>query len=96
MEMLKLLSTKLREGSPVLMSTTGKLKHGGIGALQIAVISAIQLSKEGVFFFSTQDLVFDRMLSLSWNHPLCSRLSLKEWFAMDWIPQEAVGRIIPI
>jgi hypothetical protein len=73
---------------------TGTRRHRGI--VQIAVISTIQLPKEGVFFFSTEDLTSDRMLSLSWNHSLRSKLSLKEWFAMDWIPQEAVERIIPV
>jgi hypothetical protein len=73
---------------------TGARRHRGI--VQIAVISAVQLPKEGVFFFSTEDLMSDRMLSLSWNHPLRSKLSLKEWFAMDRIPQEAVERIIPV
>jgi len=73
---------------------TGTRRHRGI--VQIAVISAVQLPKEGVFFFSTEDLMSDIMLNLSWNHPLRSKLSLKEWFAMDWIPQEAVERIIPV
>jgi hypothetical protein len=55
---------------------TKERQHRGI--VQIAVMSATRLSREGVFFFSTRDLMSDRMLNRSRNHSLYSSLNAKE------------------
>ncbi|KAI9682391.1 MAG: hypothetical protein M1817_000445 [Caeruleum heppii] len=64
------------------------------GLVQIAVVSAFELSRRDVFYFSTEDLQSDRMLWVGCQASLVGRLGRKEWFVMDWIPDEAVVQII--
>jgi hypothetical protein len=67
---------------------TGQYRNRG--DVRIAIISGEQLALQDVFIFSTEDLISERMLGLSGLHPLRGKLSMKEWFVMDYIPQIAV------
>ena len=81
----------LREGCQILMSTRGETWFGSIEASCGSQSSLLpNYLEKGCSFFPPETW----MLNLSQNHFLNGKLSTKEWFAMDWIPQEAVKRII--
>ena len=67
----------------------------GHADVHIAVVSAFQLSRIGVFYFSREDLCSERMRRIGQKPAVAPHMDADLWLAVDWIPEAAIIGIIP-
>jgi hypothetical protein len=66
------------------------------GYVAIAVISGAELALQNTFIFSSMDLISEHMLGQNSRNSLLRHWNPREWFVMDFIPEAAITRTIPI
>ena len=67
----------------------------GHGDVHIAVVSAFQLSRIGVFYFSREDLCSEHMRRIGQKPAVAPYIDADLWLAVDWIPEAAIIGISP-
>src|SRR2546430_669674 len=81
------LQERLREENSTPKSRNGT-SGSMLSSLRIVTVSALKLDRSNIFYFSTFGPV--SMLWLPSTHSLRSSISMREWFVMELIPEEAI------